>query len=264
VGTLTDRWSNGTAYEGFVGRWSRVVAAEFLDWLDVPAGRRWVDVGCGTGVLTSAILDRSDPESIVGVDPSDGFLEHARASVSDPRASFRAGTAAETGLADAEVDVAVAGLVLNFVPDVLAALTEVRRVVRSGGIVGAYIWDYAEGMQFMRAFWDAAITLDAAAREHDEGTRFPIAGPNPLADAFTAARFESVAVRAIEIPTVFVDFDDLWQPFLGWTGTAPTYLASLDEGAREELREEYRSLVPVEPDGSIHLSARAWAVRGRR
>jgi trans-aconitate methyltransferase len=247
-----------------VGRWSRTVAAEFIDWLAVPAGRRWVDVGCGTGVLTDAILARSQPRSVVGVDPSDGFLAHARAAVTDPRASFRAGTAAETGLADAGVDVAVAGLVLNFVPDVPAALGEAQRIVTPGGIVAGYVWDYAEGMQFIHAFWNAAVAVDAAAREFDEATRFPIAAHEPLAAAFVAAGLESVDVRPIEIPTVFADFDDLWQPFLGWTGAAPTYLASLAPGAREELREEYRSSIPAEPDGSIRLSARAWAVRGRR
>lgn len=264
MGTLVDQWSSGAAYEGFVGRWSRVVAAEFLGWLAVPPGRRWVDVGCGTGVLTRTILDRADPQSVVGVDPSDGFLAHARATATDPRASFRVGTAAETGLADAEVDVAVAGLVLNFVPDVPAALEEVRRIVTAGGIVGGYVWDYAGGMQFIRAFWDVAMKLDASALEHEEAKRFPIAAPDPLEAAFRQSGYESVAVRPIEIPTTFADFDDLWQPFLGWTGAAPTYLASLAPAAREELREEFRSSVPVEPDGSIRLSARAWAVRGRR
>ena len=257
-----DHWGGAAAYEAYVGRWSRAVAARFLDWLEVSADQAWVDLGCGTGVLTAAILGRCEPRSVIGVDPSEPFLAHARETVNDPRAEFRVGTAAHTGLKGAQADVVVGGLVLNFVPDVAAALSEARRVVVPGGVVAGYVWDYAEGMQFIRAFWDAAIALDPAARELDQAKRFPIAAPEPLSDAFIAAGFESVDVRGIEIPTVFADFDDLWLPFLGGTGSAPTYLGSLEPGAREAVRERLRAYVPIELDGSIHLSARAWAYRG--
>jgi SAM-dependent methyltransferase len=196
------------------------------------------------------------------VDPSAPFLAHAGEKVGDPRVTFRLGTAAETGLQDEESDVVVGGLVLNFVPDVAAALAEARRVVVPGGIVAGYVWDYADGMQFIRAFWDAAIARDPAARELDQG-RFPLAAPIPLAAAFSTAGFESVEVRGIEIPTVFADFDDLWLPFLAGTGTAPMYLASLKRGVRDAVRDELRASVPTEPDGSVRLSARAWACRGR-
>jgi SAM-dependent methyltransferase len=259
-----DQWSSATAYEAYVGRWSRAVAAEFLDWLAVPTRRRWVDVGCGTGVLTEAILGRTDPQSVVGVDPAEPFLVHARKVVDDPRVTFQVGSAAETGLENEQFDVAVAGLVLNFVPDVAAALAEARRVVIPDGMVAGYVWDYAEGMQFIRAFWDAAVALDPAASELDQARRFAIAAPEPLLAAFATAGFESVEVRPIEIPTVFADFDDLWLPFLGGTGSAPTYVASLEPPATGALREALRSSVPFEADGSIRLSARAWAVRGRR
>jgi trans-aconitate methyltransferase len=257
-----DHWGGAAAYEAYVGRWSGAVAARFLDWLQVQADQAWVDLGCGTGVLTAAILGRCEPRSVTGVDPSEPFLAHARETIRDPRAEFRAGTAADTGLLDSQADVVVGGLVLNFVPDVAAALTEARRVVVRGGVVAGYVWDYAEGMQFIRAFWDAAIPFDPAARELDEASRFPIAAPEALSGAFTAAGFESVSVRGIEIPTVFADFDDLWLPFLGGTGSAPTYLASLEPASREAVRERLRTSVPIELDGSIRLSARAWAFRG--
>jgi trans-aconitate methyltransferase len=261
--TQADPWASSTAYEAYVGRWSRAVAVEFLDWLAVPAGRRWVDVGCGTGVLTESIVGRCNPRSVVGVDPSESFLAHARETVRDPRVRFLAGTAAKSGLEKAKADVVVGGLVLNFVPDVVAALAEARRVVVPGGLVAGYVWDYAEGMQFIRAFWDAAIEVDPAARELDQASRFPIAAPKPLAAAFTAAGLEWVEVRAIEIPTTFADFDDLWRPFLGGAGTAPAYLASLEPGGRDAVRDRLRASVSTEPNGSIHLSARAWACRGR-
>ncbi|HEY4633954.1 MAG TPA: methyltransferase domain-containing protein, partial [Candidatus Limnocylindrales bacterium] len=200
----------------------------------------------------------------VGVDPSATFVAHARTSVLDPRASFTMGSAAATGMPDESVDVIVSGLVLNFVPDVAEALTESRRVVARGGVVAAYVWDYAEGMEFMRRFWNAAIELDPGARTLDEGRRFPITTPGPLGAAFTDAGLVDVSVVPITVPTAFADFDDLWLPFLGGTGAAPAYVATLSEPAREDLRDRLRAATPAEPDGSILLAARAWAARGRR
>ncbi len=259
-----DRWSSGSAYESYVGRWSRLVAPVFVDWLGVPSVRRWLDVGCGTGALTDAILARCAPRSVVGVDPSEAFVAHARATIVDARATFAVGTAAMTDLNDGEVDVVVSGLVLNFVPDLGAAVAEARRVVNPGGVVAGYVWDYAGGMQLLRRFWDAAVALDPAAQPLDEGVRFASAAPEPLAAAFTAAGLEAVDVRPIEVPTVFADFDDLWTPFLSGTAPAPGYTASLAEPARIALRDRLRASVAEEPDGSIRLVARAWAARGRR
>lgn len=260
--TRSDHWTSGASYESYVGRWSRLVAPVFLDWLGLPARHRWLDVGCGTGALTAAILDRCAPRSVIGVEPSEAFVVHARATIQEPRASFRAGDATSTGLPAAAVDVVVSGLVLNFVPDIGAALTEARRVVNPGGTVAGYVWDYAEGMELMRHFWDAAVALDPAAREHDEGVRFSTAAPEPLLAAFRKAGLERVEVRPIEVPTVFASFNDLWTPFLSGTGPAPAYAASLDDAAREELRDRLRGSVREEPDGSVQLTARAWAVKG--
>jgi SAM-dependent methyltransferase len=264
TGSTTDNWAGGHAYERYVGRWSRRVAPEFLDWLAIPGGRAWLDVGSGTGALTEAILARCEPASIVGVDTSRGFVEHAQAAIVDRRASFVVGSAASTGLPAGSVDVAVAGLVLNFVPDVPDALHELGRVVAPDGVVGAYVWDYAEGMEFMRLFWDTAVAVDPGVAELDQGRRFPIAAPEPLETAFTGAGLVDVAVRPIVIPTVFADFDDYWQPFLGGTGAAPTYVSGLGESERVVLRDRLRMSLDAEADGSIPLAARAWAVRGRR
>jgi trans-aconitate methyltransferase len=239
------------------------VAVAFLDWLAVPPGRRWLDIGCGTGVLTETILAHHAPAAVIGVDPSEPFLARARVSITDPRASFAHGAADATGLADEWVDVAVAGLVLNFVPDVGAALGELQRVVGPAGVVAGYLWDYAEGMELIRHFWDAAIAVDAGAVALDQGKSMPIAGPGALERAFLAAGFDDVAVRPIVIPTVFADFDDLWLPFLGGTGEAPSYVATLDEPTRVAIRERLRSTLVEAADGSISLSARVWAVRGR-
>jgi SAM-dependent methyltransferase len=256
-------WSSGDAYEAFVGRWSALVAPEFLAFISVEPGRRWLDVGSGTGILTRAILAGAAPISVVGIDPSATFVEHARRAVADPRATFRLGTAADTGLGDGEVDVVVFGLVLNFVPDVVVALAEARRVVGPGGVVAAYVWDYADGMQFIRMFWEAAVAMDPAATAFDQRRSFPIAASDTLRNAFADAGLEAIEVNAIEIPTTFRDFDDFWMPFTGGTGQAPTYLASLAPADRDALRERLRSSLPIEPDGQIRLSARAWACQGR-
>jgi hypothetical protein len=138
------------------------------------------------------------------------------------------------------------------------------RVGRPSATVAAYVWDYAGRMEPLRRFWDAAVALDPAASAVDEGARFPICAPEPLRRAFEDAGLTTVAVEAIEVPTVFRDFDDYWTPFLSGVGPAPGYAASLGDDAREALRERLRVRLPSEPDESIHLVARAWAVRGRR
>jgi SAM-dependent methyltransferase len=258
----TDRWSSGGAYESYIGRWSRLVAPRFLHWIAVPAGARWLDVGCGTGALTEAILAAADPASVVGIDPSDAFVEHARATVVDPSARFASGTASETGVDVGAVDAVVSGLVLNFLPDLAAALAEARRIAVPGGVVAGYVWDYARGMELLRRFWDAAVELDPAAAALDEGLRFPGAAAGPLEAAFVGAGFDAVEVQAIDVPTSFGTYDELWTPFLSGTGPAPAYVASLPEAGKLALRGRLRASVAEGADGSIALVARAWAVKG--
>ena len=252
-------WQGAQAYEAFMGRWSRRLAPVFVDWFGADRGRRWVDVGCGTGALSTAILSGADPAAIVGVDPSTDFVELARANVADARVRFETGSAASIPVEDGWAEYLVAGLVLNFVPDVDAALSEMRRVGAPGGRIGAYVWDYARGMQLIRTLFDAAIELDPEVRHVDEGERFPICRPGGLREAFEDAGLVGVEDSTLEIPLVFRDFDDYWTPFLGGVGPAPAFVVSLDEPARERLRDRLRSTLPTQADGSIHLVARAWA-----
>ena len=251
-----DVWASGEIYESYVGRWSRKVAAEFVSWLDQPPGLRWLDVGCGTGALTSTILGTANPAAVVSIDPSAGFLDHARQTVQDERVRFELRGAED--LPDESFDVIVAGLVLNFVPDRSGAL---RRMRELGRTVAVYVWDYAGEMQLMRYFFDAMIDLRPEDSAHDEGARFPFCTAEGLEKLFTEAGFNDVITRAIVVPTVFESFDDYWNPFLGGQGPAPAYLRSLDEEAQVELREEVRSRLPIAADGSISLTARAWAAR---
>jgi SAM-dependent methyltransferase len=259
--SLSDSWNRGDPYEGYVGRWSRRVAPRFLSWLGVGPDRRWLDVGCGTGALGATIVDHVSPAGVVGVDPSPGFLREARARLGGKVTLHRA-VAHALPLTRGSVDVICSGLVLNFVPDPRAAVAEWARVTRGGGTVAAYVWDYAGRMELMRHFWDAAVSLDAQAAGLDEGVRFPDCQPAALVALFERAGLTGVEVTTIDAPTVFASFEDYWQPFLGGQGPAPAYAMSLDEPARDHLREAVRRRLPLQRDGSIPLIARAFAVRG--
>jgi SAM-dependent methyltransferase len=258
---LTDPWDRGDPYEQYIGRWSRQVAPHFLAWLNLPAGRRWLDVGCGTGALCAAILDHGMPSSVTGIEPSDGFLRQARAQLAG-RAVLHRGTATQIPLGDAAVDIVVSGLVLNFVPEPVAALAEMARVTARGGTIAAYVWDYAGKMALLRHFWDAAVALDPVAAPLDEGVRFPLCRPAALGDLFRQAGLQGIAVTGIDIRTRFATFDGYWQPFLGGQGPAPAYVSALTEPARARLRDRLSERLPVAADGSITLTAQAWAVRG--
>jgi len=258
----TENWGAGGAYEQYVGRWSRRVAGELLRWLAVERGLAWADVGCGTGALAETILATCEPASIEGVDASDGFVVHARQRLHDPRVRFTTGDATHLPWESGVFDVAVSGLVLNFVADHEAMAREMARVTKPGGRVAVYVWDYAGGMQMVRYFWDAAIAVSPGDAKLDQADRFPICQPGPLAALFERAGLRSVEARPIEIATVFRDFDDYWRPFLGGQGSAPTYLASLSDGVRERIRAHLRARLAPAHGGPIELTARAWAVGG--
>jgi SAM-dependent methyltransferase len=257
---ISDTWERGDPYEQYVGRWSRRAAPKFLSWLNIPGGRRWLDVGCGTGALSAAIVDQCAPVSVVAVEPSEGFLEKAREQLGSP-VLLRRNSATEIPLHDSAVDVTVSGLVLNFVPNERAAVSEMARVTAPGGTIAAYVWDYSGKMELMRYFWDAAVELDPVAAKLDEGVRFPVCRPEALIELFASAGLRGAQVTGIDITTSFADFEDYWRPFLGGQGPAPAYAMALDETARARLADHIRGRLPLQADGSILLTARVWAVR---
>jgi SAM-dependent methyltransferase len=259
-----DVWASGNSYEPYVGRWSRLVAEEFVRWLALPENRRWLDVGCGTGALSQAVLDLANPQKVKGIDRSEGYVEFAHNKMDYPQAEFEMGDAQALPVESEIYDVAVSGLALNFVPQPDQMIAEMRRAVCKGGVVALYVWDYAGKMQLMRHFWNAASALDPAARALDEGRRFPICSPGALIRLFQDAGLVEIETHPIDVSTDFKDFDDYWTPFLGGQGPAPSYTISLSEQQRAQLRERIYNSLPFALDGSIPLVARAWAVRGMK
>lgn len=257
-----EAWVSGNSYEPYVGRWSRLVAQEFLRWLALPEGSQWLDVGCGTGALSQTILDTTNPRKLKGIDRSEDFVDFVRSAVDDPRAEFRVGNAQSLPVDSDSYDAAVSGLVLNFVPKPHQMIAEMMRAVCKGGVVALYVWDYAGKMQMMRHFWNAAAALDPGARELDEGRRFPICNPRVLMELFQAVGLSEIQTAPIDISTDFKNFDDYWFPFLGGQGPAPGYAMSLSDERRAQLRKRIYDSLPFALDGSIPLVARAWAIRG--
>jgi SAM-dependent methyltransferase len=256
-----DAWAAGESYDRYMGRWSRLIAPLFLARLGAGEELDWLDVGCGTGALSETILARCAPRSLIGIDASADFVARARDVLADPRASFAVGDAQALPLDAASRDAVVSALMLNFVPDRARAVAEMRRVARPGGRVGFYVWDYPRrGLGVLRAFWETATVLDPAAADLAEDRRFPFCEPAALTGLAARAGLSQVACEPIEVPTVFRDFDDLWQPFTLGAGPAPGYCASLAPAERDRLHDALRARLPVAGDGSIVLAARAWGV----
>ncbi|MBA2595909.1 MAG: methyltransferase domain-containing protein [Chloroflexia bacterium] len=248
-----------------MGKWSRPLAEAFLTWFAVPAGGRWLDIGCGTGALTAAVLAATDPTAVVGIDPSPAFLGVAQRHISDPRARFEPGDARALPVRSDDFDAVVAGLVLNFIPDPTPAVAEMVRASRPGGAIGAYVWDYQGEMQRMRYFWAAVAATDAEAASLDPRPHFHTCQPEPMTDLLRAAGLGDVAVDAIDVPMAFRDLDDFWLPHtMPGASAGQRYVSGLDDDRRAALREQLRVTLPFAADGSLHLIDRAWAVRGRK
>lgn len=247
-----------------MGRWSRLLADEFLNWLSLPSNLRWLDVCCGSGVLTEAVVQRFAPARVVGIDASPQQIEFASAHRAHSSVAFETADAMRLPFAEASFDVVVCGLGLNFIPEPARALDEMRRVTVAEGVIAAYVWDYAEGARFLRQFWDAAAAVDPEARVYDQAQRFPMCNPDALRELFQRSGLRQVEVRGLDVTTQFESFDEYWQPLLTGQGSAPSYLATRDEVTTSAIREQLRASLPRAGDGAIELPARAWAVCGRR
>ena len=259
-----DRWTSGADYDRWMGRWSRLLAHELLEWLNLPAGLHWIDICCGSGVLTEAIAERNAPASIVGVDVSPEQIDFARQHRARDNVSFEIANAMSLPFTDATFDVAVCGFGLNYLPNPCQALEEFERVICHGGMVAIYVWDYEQGARFLREFWDAAIAVDGDAAASDQARRFPMCTEAGLRALFAQTELEDVSTQGLDIVTRFTSFDDYWEPLFSGQGSAPNYLATRDPQTQTRIHERLRTVLPINNDGAIELPARAWGIRARR
>jgi ubiquinone/menaquinone biosynthesis C-methylase UbiE len=259
-------FQDGRAYERFMGRWSRLTGRLFLDWLQMPFHMRWLDVGCGTGALTEAIAANCTPELIIAFDPSEQQIAYARSRIQDERITIKIGNATSIDARNHEFDVAASALVLNFIPDQRRAVSEMARVVRPGGAVAAYVWDFAGGRHVTQHLSEAlAVVAPEAERAARAAQRADTTSREALSQLFQSAGLARVETRSLDIVIEFEDFDDYWDANTGLIspisviGTAqgslsPTQLDALKQSLRDSLR--------VSSNESIAFPARAWAVRG--
>ena len=258
-----DMFADAEAYERFMGRWSRLVAFQLLDFTDVPEQGSVLDVGSGTGALAFALVERKPRSHVLGIDPSKEYVAYANSRNPFPdRASFEAGDAQQLRFADGSFDASLSLLVFNFIPDPRKALREVRRVTKPGGRISAAVWDYGDGMRMLRAFWDSAVSIDAKAEKLDE-KHMPLCRAGELSELWRQGGLENVHEQPLAITMKFESFADYWDAFLLGQGPAGVYVRSLTRDKVRALRGEVKSRVsPSAENMPIVLAARVWSVRG--
>jgi SAM-dependent methyltransferase len=242
------------AYDGFMGRYSRLLSSQLADLAGVRHGQRAIDVGCGTGALTAELVGRLGPAAVAAVDPSESFVEATQQRY--PGADVRHAGADELPFPDATFDATLAQLVVHLMKDPVAGLAEMRRVTRRDGVVAACVWDHGGSQGPLRLFWVAARRLDP---EVDDESELPGTHEGHLAELFDAAGLREVVSAALSMSLEHPTFDSWWEPFTHGVGPAGAYLAGLDAERRTALREACRRQVPSEP---FVITAVAWATRG--
>lgn len=257
-----DLFGESAAYERFMGRWSVRLAPLLVKFADVGDGHSVLDIGSGTGALAFAVAQAAPGARVHGIDPSAAYVAFAQSRASGDRVRFTVGDAQRLDLADDSFDRVVSLLVVNFIPDRDAAVREMVRVARPGGVVAAAVWDYGEGMEMLRVFWDEAVAADPSIAAKDE-RHMPLCGRGELSAFWRTHGLQQVEEQALTIESAFASFDDYWTPFLGGQGPAGAYVARLPEPQRDALRERLRKrLAGGGADRPITLRARAWAVKG--
>lgn len=242
------------AYDGFMGKYSRLLSPQFADFAQVRRGQRALDVGCGPGALTAELSAKLGPEAVVAVDPSEPFVAAARAR--NPGVTVVRASAEELPFPDDSFDAALAQLVVHFMSDPIAGLAEMARVTRPGGVLAACVWDHAGGNGPLSLFWEAARGLDPGVADE---SRMAGARQGHLRELLDAAGLRDIEETVLSADLAHDTFEDWWEPFTQGVGPAGRYVAGLDQERQAELREACRALLP--PGGFV-VPARAWAARG--
>jgi ubiquinone/menaquinone biosynthesis C-methylase UbiE len=247
-----------------MGRWSRKLASPFLDFAGLAAEERVIEIGCGTGALTFAIPARADIARVEAVDYEPQFVEAARERNTDPRINFQRGDAQQLQFKDAEFDRALSMLVLHFVSDPERAVSEMRRVVRPGGVSAATVWDNFGGQPSIRLFWDTVAAIEPSAVERrSAGLLRPMTRAGELRSAFAKAGFAEVTETTLIVRMDFANFEDYWNPMLTGQGSHAEFLAKLPEPTRQRVESSLRSgYLCGQTDGPRSFVSVAWAVRG--
>ena len=257
--------SDGAAYEVWLGRWAKRLAAAFLDVVEVPPTGELLDVGCGTGALTFAMAERWPHRRVTGVDLAAPFISYALSRRARERPQFELGDACALKYEAGRFAATTAHLLFLFIPKPLTALREMRRVTQSGGTVAAVVWDLRGGLVFQRMLWDTAVAIDPNARVvRDNLFANPVAIPGGLAEFFCQAQLEKIETQSVTIRMDFDKFEDYWQPFLGGQGPVGTYFTGLSPDLAARIKEAVRdAYCSGSPDGPRSLTASAWAVQGK-
>ncbi len=251
-----------SGYERYMGRWSRLLAPAYVGFAGVKNGERILDVGTGTGALASALEVAMTSSELAGIDPSEGFINYAKKNAKSGRVSFEVGDAQALRFKDASFDHTMSLLVMNFIPDHNKAIAEMRRVTRPKGVVSSCVWDYNEGMQSLRFFWDEVTALDPAMAPKDE-RNMKLTREGQLGEVWKKAGLVNVEEKPLVIDQAFSSFEDYWGPFLTGVGPGGAYVVSLPLERRVQLEARLRKrLLGNRDDGAFVLKARVWCVRG--
>lgn len=256
--------NDGAAYERFIGRWSRRVADRIADTVTFEGGGALLDVGCGTGSLSAALLARHPNRRVVGIDVAEPYLEFARARPDLTGVELLKGDAQDIAFPDNTFDGAGALIALNFMSDPLKAAQEMARVVRPGGVLVAAAWDFRGGLVYQRLLWDTAAAIDpVASKTRDKIFSNPLALPDGMANLWRSAGLAKVERQSLTVRMDFADWDDYWQPLLGGQGPVGGYVAALEPDLQARVCDAVRAaFLSGDVDGPRSLTATSWVVTG--
>ncbi|MGI9501526.1 MAG: class I SAM-dependent methyltransferase [Geminicoccaceae bacterium] len=257
--------TDGSAYQRFIGRWTRRLADPLIAFAGPLPDGPVLDVGTGTGSVVAALREADPSREIIGIDVAEPYLTFASRRDDCDGATFLQQDAASLDLPDDHFAGALSCIVMNFLKEPAKSLAEMRRVVMPAGVIASAVWDFRGGLVYQRMLWDTVASLDpVAAATRDRIFSAPLGLPDGMVDLWQEAGLEDVARESLTIHMDFSDFSDYWEPLLGGQGPVGGYFAGLDPDMQTRVREAVRAaFLAGAADGERSLTATAWAVKGR-